>query len=238
MFDWSNLERNNIISTLLELSPDVCGQEIDVETFHTLISKRIKKHFPVMVNVEWDKKVKSYGAFVGGAYYSSKDEVGRKCIEIVIHYNPLHDVIKLTKIRFHHICKNIADTLLHEVVHMRQYRRRSFKVLPDYNSTAASNKIREEQNYLGCTDEIDAYGFNIACELVDKFQGNHRKIIRYLDSNHRGEQQRGCSFRMYLKAFGHNHDHEIIKRVKKKVIRYLPRAEEGRPFKSSDWICY
>ena len=189
-----------------------------------------------MVSIEWDRKVKSYGAFVGGVYYSDKDQQGKKCIEIVFHYNPLHDTIKVTKQRFTNICKNIADTVLHEVVHMRQYRRRDFKDLPDYASTAASSKIREEQSYLGCTDEIDAYGFNIACELMDKFDGNYKKIVRYLEKNHRGEQLRGCSFKMYLKAFDHDHDHEIIKRLKKKTIQYLPRAEEGKPFKSKDWI--
>jgi hypothetical protein len=45
---------------------------------------------------------------------------------------------------------------------MRQFRRRNFKQLPDYASNAEKSEIREEQEYLGCKDEIDAYSFNIA----------------------------------------------------------------------------
>jgi len=41
---------------------------------------------------------------------------------------------------------------------------------------------------------------------------------------------------MYLKAFDYNHDHKIIKRLKKRVIRYLPNAELGRPYRTADWI--
>ena len=238
MFDWSSLERNEIVGSLMELVPRLCNQSINTDQFHSILTRYIKKHWPVIVTQEWDIKVKHYGVFVGGTYYSYKDENNRKCIEVVLHYNPEHEEIKVTTRRFLGICKNIADTVLHEVIHMRQYRRRAFKELPDYTSTAASSKIREEQSYLGCSDEIDAYGFNIACELLDKFKGNHKNIVRYLDSNLKGKPLSGCCWKMYLKAFGHDHKHEIIKRVKKKVIRYLPRAEEGRPFKSKDWICH
>jgi hypothetical protein len=112
-------------------------------------------------------------------------------------------------------------------------------MLPDYNSTASSSKIREEQGYLGCTDEIDAYGFNIACELLEQFRGNYKLSIDFLSKNLVGSRGRSIAcWRMYLKAFKHDHDHEIIKRLKRKVIRYLPRAEVGKPFKSRDWICH
>ena len=120
---------------------------------------------------------------------------------------------------------------------MRQYRRRGFKSLPNYESTAARSKIREEQSYLGCADEIDAYGFNIACELLDKFKGDNKAVIKYLNTRQRNSSARNCWI-TYLKAFKYDHGHEIIKRLKKKVIRYLPRAEAGKPFKSCDWICY
>ena len=120
---------------------------------------------------------------------------------------------------------------------MRQYRRRNFKSLPQYASTAARTKVREEQEYLGCTDEIDAYGFNIACELVTKFNGNQKSIIKFLNQDLKGLRRKGC-WMMYLTAFKHDHNHEIIKRLKKKIIRYLPRAYSGKPFKSCDWICY
>ena len=134
------------------------------------------------------------------------------------------------------MCTTIADTLLHEIIHMRQFRRRNFKQLPDYASNAEKSELREEQEYLGCSDEIDAYGFNIACELMNKFGKNNIQVVNYLNENQKSKKRRPNSWRMYLKAFEHDHNHPIIQRVKKKVVRYLPAAEVGKPYRNKDWI--
>jgi len=238
MFDWSNLERAKIIEGLYSLAPRITDKTISAYEFHKTVTNYLKRTYPVKTSISWDEKIKSHITFVGGAYYSDYDEEDKKCIEITFVYHPIHDDFKITKKRFKGICGTIADTLLHEIIHMRQYRRRGFKSLPNYASTAASTKLREEQAYLGCTDEIDAYGFNIACELLEKYKSDQRLVIKHLDLDLSKCRKNGGSWKMYLKAFGHDHNHEIIKRVKKKVIRYLPRAIEGKPFKSRDWICH
>jgi hypothetical protein len=238
MFDWSTLEKSSIIQQIFELSPKICDQELTVEQFHEILSKFIKRKFPVKTSFGYDEKVKHYKVFVGGAYYSDLDENDKKCIEINFYYNPIDTSFKINRRKFKSICDTIADTILHEVIHMRQYRRRAFKSLPNYASSARSTKVREEQSYLGCTDEIDAYGFNIACELLGKYKGDQQAISQHLSIDLKNCQKYGGSWKMYLKAFGHDHNHEIIKRLKKKIIRYIPRAVTGKPFKSCDWICY
>ena len=238
MFDWSNLERNSIISVLMEMSSSICNKPISPTTFHDTLTRYIKKLWPVITVQEWDPKVKTHVVFVGGVYYSDKDEDNKKCIELTFVYNPNIKKIKVGLRKFRTICGVIADTLLHEIIHMRQYRRRDFKQLPEYASSASSSKLREEQSYLGCTDEIDAYGFNIACELLEKFKGDWNQSIKFMGRDLKGSQVRGGCWKMYLKAFKHDHNHEIIRKLKKKVIRYLPREEDGKPFKSRDWICH
>ncbi len=121
---------------------------------------------------------------------------------------------------------------------MRQYRRREFKQLPDYASNASRDSQREAQGYLGCSDEIDAYGFNIACELLDKNNNDPGAVIKHLGIDQKGVRKKYDSWRMYLKAFNHDHNHVIIKRLKKKIIRYLPAAAVGKPYRNKDWICY
>jgi hypothetical protein len=238
MFDWSVLDRNSIINHLLILSPKLCNREITFWEFHNILSKFLKKSFPITITSDLDEKVKHHKVFIGGTYYSDHDENDRKCIQLNLYYNPVIEEFTVSSRRFKGICKTIADTILHEIIHMRQYRRRNFKALPNYASTASSSRRRDEQEYLGCSDEIDAYGFNIACELLEKYDGDHRLVIRHLDLDLSRCKKSSNSWKMYLKAFEHNHKHEIIKRVKRKVIRYLPRADEGRPFKSRDWICH
>lgn len=238
MFDWSNLERAKIIEDLYGLAPRLTDKTISAYEFHKTVTNYLKRNYPVKTSISWDEKIKNHITFVGGAYYSDYDENDKKCIEITFVYHPVYDDLKISKRRFKSICSTIADTLLHEIIHMRQYRRRGFKSLPNYSSTAASSRLREEQEYLGGTDEIDAYGFNIACELLEKYKGNHKFVSKHLNLDLKHSRQYGGSWKMYLKAFGYDHKHEIIKRLKKKVIRYLPRAEDGKPFKSRDWICH
>jgi hypothetical protein len=43
---------------------------------------------------------------------------------------------------------------------------------------------------------------------------------------------------MYLKAFEHDHNHIILRRVKKKIVRYLGAAKMGKPYRNKDWITW
>jgi len=237
-FDWSILDRKGIAEFITLLEPAVTGKLITTVKFHKLLAAHIKKYLPVNVTRSTDPKVDSGWVYTGGTYFSHNDQLKQKCIEILFVYRTNETKFIIPVRRFRRIALTIADTILHEIIHMRQYRRRKFKELPDYASTAEKTKKKEEQSYLGCSDEIDAYGFNIACELLQKFRGDTHAVVDYLNENQKGLRRRHNGWRMYLKAFDYDHDHKIIKRVKSKVIRYLPRAEIGKPFKSSDWICY
>jgi hypothetical protein len=201
-----------------------------------VLGNHIKNRIPVTLKKWADSKVDNNTVWIGGAYYSHLDKEKQKSIELVIVYKNKKDKIKITPRNFHMSCHTITHTIMHELIHMRQYRRRKFKDLPDYNSTAAKTAQREEQTYLGCSDEIDAYGFNIACELLWKFKNDTNKVIEYLNEDQRGKRRIHNSWRMYLKAFNHDHEHPIIKRVKRKVVRYLPNALYGKPYRNRDWI--
>lgn len=235
-FDWSILDRAGLIEYFWSLYPEVCDQKISIHSLHTKISKHIKKQIPVRINKKRDPKVDPGWIWVGGTYYSDKDQEKKQCIELDLVYELFDEKTILTKRRYQRVCYTLADTLLHEIMHMRQYRRRKFKNLPDYASTASRAEKRQEQEYLGNSDEIDAYSFNIACELLDKFDYKTKKVIDYLNENQKGTNRRHNCWRMYLKAFDHDHNHPIIQRVKKKVIRYIPHAMNGKPYRNKDWI--
>lgn len=235
-FDWSVLDRYGIATYVWLLAPDIIGQKIKITDFHKKVTNFLKKEIPLKFKKVFLEKKYSNFVSVGGAYYSWYDQHKQKCIELEFFYNKSYKDICLSKKRFWEICLTIADTILHEVMHMRQYRSRKFAILPEYASTAGKTKVREEQIYLGCSDEIDAYGFNIACELYEKFNGDNTQIIKYLNENQKGLRRKANTWRMYLKAFQHNHNHIIIKRLKKKVIKYLPAAKNRKPYRNNEWI--
>lgn len=235
-FNWSLLDRYSIAEFLYTLSPEIVKQPLTVSQFHKKLTDLLKKNIPVRVRKSYHKKVDKGYVYIGGTYYSDYDLNNQKCVEVILLYKNEKEKLVLSSKRFSNICRGIADTILHEIIHMRQFRRRNFKYLPDYNSNAEKTEQRQEQGYLGCLDEIDAYGFNIACELMDKFKNNKKMVVNYLNENQKGVRRRHNAWRMYLKAFDHDHRHPIIQRVKKKAVRYLTAAEVGKPYKNKDWI--
>lgn len=235
-FDWSLLDREGLAECFWQIYPEITGKEIHITEFHKILYKHVKKYLPVKIAKGKDAKVEFDWVYVGGTYYSDLDKSKQLCIELVLMYNSFQNKITMPARRFRRMCYAMADTILHEIMHMRQYRRRKFKVLPDYASTAEKREQRQEQEYLGNSDEIDAYSFNIACELMSKFNNNKNQVFKYLNEDQKSLRRRHNGWRMYLKAFDHNHDHPIIKRTKKKIIRYLAHAEIGKPYKNKDWI--
>jgi hypothetical protein len=235
-YNWSLLDRKDLIKFMSLIYPEVTDQKISIPKFHRFLTSYLKSRLPIIVTKKTDKTVERGLVYVGGTYYRDNDKSRRKCIEIIFFYNPEDRTLFLSKWKFFKFCKSTADTLLHEIMHMRQYRRRKFKILPDYTSTAEKTQQRREQEYLGNTDEIDAYSFNIACDLMDKFYGDTKLAANYLTENHYVRKQN--SWQMYLSAFDYNHNHPIIKRLKKKIIGYFPNAKLGKPYRSKDWINY
>lgn len=234
VFDWSTLDRKTLSQNILGLKPYIIDKNLSVSEIHKFLSKTIKSNYPVIVSKNYSSEVEQGLIYIGGVYYSDKDQEKQKCIEIQLVYNNPKDKITIDSKRLKRMGVCFADTFLHEIIHMRQFRRRKFKYLPDYASNAEKREQRQEQSYLGSSDEIDAYGFNIACEMNEKFKGDVGNIVRYLDSKTR--KRRHSCWVMYLKAFDYDHNHKIIKRLKKKIIRYLPNAAFGKPYKNKDWI--
>ena len=236
-FDWSSVNRHGIAGFIWALAPKIINQQLTVNQFHGMIYRHLKKYIPLRIAKSKYDKADTNSVMIGGCYYSLHDQNDKPCIEVSLLYNPKDIYLKINTRKFYRICLVIADTILHEIIHMRQFRRREFKDLPDYPSTARRASKRLEQSYLGNSDEIDAYGFNIACDLLDKYKST-KDVVRHLNIDQKNKRVRYVEWFMYLKAFDHDHNHPIIKKVKKKVLQYLPNAAIGKPYRNKDWICY
>jgi hypothetical protein len=175
--------------------------------------------------------------YIGGAYYADHDVEGRRQIEVVFSYRDTDAVIKVNDTRWRRMCALFADTVLHEIIHMRQYRTREFKLIPGYESTAYSAKHRKEQEYYGHPDEMGAFSFNIACELYSKFGNDFDAIKAYLDSN-QIKRCKKATYHRILKTFEWDQTHPVIRSLKKKIIRNLPNAQIGKPFKTNNYLTY
>jgi hypothetical protein len=215
---------------------DLVNKTLTISDFHNIITKHIKKWMPVRVRKSQELQVEPTFVWVGGVYHTEYDMNKQKAIELCFAYSLADTKLTYTGRRFNRLCSRIADVLLHEIIHMRQARKRKFKSLPGYSSTAESTKQRVEQEYLGDNDEIDAYAFNMACELDEKFHGDMKRIVNYLNEEQKGKRRNYDTWRTYLRAFNWDQNHRIIRRIKKRSIYYLSRAQVVKPFQSKDWI--
>jgi hypothetical protein len=236
-YDWSIIDRELLAAITALAGYAVVNQTLTPVEFTTKIRQHLR-FFKIPVNVvsSYHKQTNKSEIWVGGLYDSVKDQSGLRSITLRLQYNPTDKYVKIKKSHFNRFCISVADTVLHEIIHMRQYRRRNFKDIPGYESVAESSRQRVEQTYLGHNDEIDAYSFNIACMLDVSFRSNSDKIINYLNKNLSDRRLKRNPYLLYLKTFDHDHNHIVIKKLKKKIMYYLPYAKLGKPYKTSSWL--
>lgn len=237
-YDWSVLERDLVAEMINFASDSTVGKSLPPTKFAEKI-RNIFKFFriPVKVRSTYKTETDKNSVWVGGLYDGSADKKGKTAITISLQFHKKDSSVKIKSTTFRRLCYSIADTLMHEIIHMRQYRRRNFKDIPGYYSTASLRKKRNDQIYLGHDDEIDAYSFNIACQLLDRFKCNAGKAANYLNKDLKDRRFKKDAYRMYLDTFDHDHSHRVIKKLKKKVINYLPNAIDlGKPYKTTDWL--
>ena len=235
-FDWVELTRNSIID-IVQQSLSVIPSPVPVMDFHGRVVSLLKKHIPIRIKKQFiPDALKTDQIAIAGYYDLDYDEAGNKPIELIFFYHSRNDHIKLNRKRIANIGALAADTILHEIIHMSQFRKKNFLVCPPYRSCARRVKIRTAQEYLGKFDEIDAYAFNIADELADRFGPDQSKIVAYINSDQRYRRQRNNSWLLYIRAFEHNHNHPVIRRLKKQVVKYLNRIHTGRPYDVNPWL--
>ena len=237
-FNWSALDRNTLYSTLYELKSEIVDRRLPIGEITRLMSKHIKARFPLKVTSNRFKPVKPGEVWIGGAYHSYLDKAGNKrFIEVELAFPTTANTMKTSLYRWERMCHLFADTVLHEIIHTRQYRARNFKDIPGYESTAYYAKDRREQEYYGHRDEMGAHSFNLAQDMIDKFGFDTKAIKNYLDSP-LPKRVRPNGWGRFMKAFEYDHSHPKVNQMKRKIMNQLEYAYTGKPFKTTNHLTY
>jgi hypothetical protein len=237
-FNWSALDRSTLYSMVYQLKSEIVDKRLTIGEITSTLSKHIKSHLPVKVVSSRHAPVKNGEVWVGGAYYSDLDKSGKKrFIEIELAYPTQTETMRMSNYRWERVCIAIADTLLHEIIHTRQYRARNFKDIPGYQSTAYYAKTRKEQEYYGDRDEMGAHAFNLAQDMIDKFGFDPKAIREYLDSPV-PKRVRPNGWGRFMKAFEYDHNHPKVYQMKHKIMTQLENAYYGKPFKTTNHLTY
>jgi hypothetical protein len=223
---------------LYSLKPEIVDRRLPIGEITRQLSKHIKAHLPIKVVSSRHKPVRAGELWVGGAYHSDLDKSGKKrFIEVELVFPTDVQTMKTSLYRWERICTLFADTVLHEIIHTRQYRARHFKDIPGYESTAYYAKDRAWQQYYGDRDEMGAHSFNLAQDMIDKFVFDPKEIRGYLDSKV-PKRVRPNGWGRFMKAFEYDHNHPKVRQMKHKIMTQLENAYHGKPFKTTNHLTY
>lgn len=235
--NYSQITRQALYKDLLAELSFLVHKPTEIKVIQQALKKFFYSRFNFRVVNRRMKKVEKDIIYVGGCYRNELDQEHLPSIEIQFFYTPKLKKCALDAKSLKRFAIVTVDTILHEIIHMRQYRSRNFKEIPGYKSTAYSSNQRREQNYLGDRDEIGAYAFNLACELWDKFGQNHNRSIQWLDTDDWKRDPKN-TFYTYMVTFDGDHNHKVIKKLKTQTKKYLPNYDVDKPFRTTKYLTY
>ncbi len=239
-FNWSLLDRAVLYNMFDQAGSTIVGHRLPVDVLHKKLSTHIKSCLPVSVKKKNRLNNESGYVYVGGEYDSDFDQNQKLQIAVILLYRKSDTHLLLTKVKWDHLCTLFSDAILHEIVHMRQYRCRKFESIDGYDSVLSSGSQYTAQTYYGHPDEMRAFSFNIACDIISEFGSDKSAINEYLDDQFGPRHVIGppTTYSEYLYTFDWNHSHPVIQQLKKLIRSQLPNALLGKPFKSANYLTY
>lgn len=182
------------------------GKKVNPRTLARKLTKHLNQYHPVRVKLHSDNVMLEPGDFTIGAEYDSDlDEHHKKqfIINLIINH-PKHMPMEITGDFADRFTIELVEALIHEHRHQHQYRTRKHLLNRGYVSKHTDLAIKQDQEYLGQPDEIDAYAANIAARFY------------LLKDKLKEDDVTSWDLRQYYKVFGPYHP--VIKRLLKKIV--------------------
>lgn len=199
------------------ITNDLRNKFIPVDEMINLLAFYVSNNYRVNVSHATSMKAPSNSMIVSGEYDEDADENGKVPINLVFITHTVDKVLLWDDDDFYFVSKQIADTLIHELVHMKQTRDRNFEPIMYTNHLFLSE---EEVNrlYLEQFDEIDAYSYNIASELDE--QENQEVIKQCLNCPSITPIEISINLWNYMKVFEKDLSNRKLRRLMKKVYKH------------------
>lgn len=206
-----------IIDSVLESKKDTLLGRPTYFYITDVLNRAFKKTEPFIFRFELYKEYEKNEYYVTGLFDMS---TGKR--HVILNFSKLVKTFNITPGNWSQFKFDIAQTCQHETIHRDQWAHRAVpadvdKTLDFRNITGT---LSDEKLYLADIDEIDAYGHDIAMEIVFKYPGKDPyQILKTIDT-----RKKVRSYIYYKKTFS-DEDWGIIKnRLLKKVFLWLPQV--------------
>jgi hypothetical protein len=206
--------REQVREVCLDIKQQVVDRVFPINDVVDLVGHFIARRFRVNVMHAQAWEVEPTELNLNAFYDPDRDERKKISIELVLVTNPNDKHLILDQGGWDLFVNRLADTLAHELIHMRQSRSRDF--LEIEQSLNRRTVVDENLAYLSNPDEIDAYAYNIATELKEHPNPLQKilnpKTVRVSDS---------INLWAYVNAFAQNISDPILQRLLKKIYKHL-----------------
>jgi hypothetical protein len=210
------------VNQLLEHVNAVC-QHVRESNKHGVTFKKLivacrtefkKQDFDLIIKTKKDKTLDSTEFYVN-AFYDAEDDFNQDtAIEIVIYHN-FSDVAVFSQNQITEFLIQMYDATVHEYRHQWQSAARGYV-------SYTNNDHTPYHQYLKDSDELDAYGFSIAIELL-RHMSKHRakrymSRITIMAKLRQGNTLVSPNLKSYIDHFVLN---RVTKKIAKKVYKHL-----------------
>ena len=206
--------REQVRDICQDLKDKVVDRVFLIDDLVYFIGKFISRKFRVTVLHAQAWEVELTELNINAFYDPEKDELEKPSIELVLVTNPNDKHLILDEELWNLFVNRLADSLAHELIHMRQARARSF-IFVEHRAYRGM-EVDENLTYLSDLDEIDAYAFNIATELRE-----HLDPLSKLKNPAAVSVNDSINLWAYMQAFSKDMKTPPIKRLLKKVYKHL-----------------
>jgi hypothetical protein len=148
--------------------------------------------------------------WITAEYRPHEDSQDEPCVYVTLTFGTRCRKISFTDYDWDLMAFHLADIITHEYLHRYYCRRRGYRHGRGYRD---KNNLRYNdtmKDYLGCEDEILAYAFNIASEMI--VYDRHMALTKV--------------YRMYRRNF--RRDRKVMLQLEKQVAKYINRWERSK----------
>lgn len=218
---------STIMKKLERARSKVVGKSVKPQVIIKALENSVKKEYGVEF-IHTFVSVLQKGEMNANAYYDpDADKEGDPPIEIEMFFSPDDKKgVDVDNEGFDILIGIMSKTIAHELLHKSQFSKRGYvKSKPFKVSKGVDPEIAATQEYMGNSDEIEAFGHNIAVELMNNL-GSRKKALTALRNFVKIPPNVSGDLYAYLLAFGMDKNHPVLKKLVKKVILYLRELDK------------
>jgi len=211
-----------IIKAMEPARSKIVGKPITPANIAKAVEKVLGKKYGLTVSFKFVSGVPENEMSSNATYDKDAELDGDPAIEIEFLFSPKNKKgINIGNEGFDDLTSHIASRVVHEMLHKTQAKVRGYVEPRPFKVTKMSDpRIAAAQKELGDSDEIEAYGHNIAVELLRSY-GSRKNALTALRNFIRIPPDKSPDMFAYIVAFGADKNHPVLKKLVKKVILFL-----------------